>query len=985
MMFRVLGPLEVDLDGVTAPLSGARTRALLIALLLRPNRVVPATSLAETIWGDHLPRDATNALHQVVGRVRTHLGALGGSLVTRPPGYLLRVDGSAIDAECFTAGYRAARCLSASDPARAAELLDDALAWWRGPAYGEFADGVALAAAAGLEELRVAALEDRAGLCLVCGPLADAVVRARELAVRWPLRERPVELLMRALHADGRTGEALEAFRRHRTVLAGELGLDPGPGLRDLEATILRDEPSSRTIPAPRGPEPGPPVRPSPRRTTSALPWRPGPLLGRERELRLLRDCLDVQRLVTLVGPGGVGKTRLVLEAAHELAGDRAVWWTDLTPVGPERLLDTIADAVGAETPRAVEPAGALCDALRAHRGVLCLDNAEHVLDALAPFLERLVDVAPDLTVLVTTRERLAVAAEHVHTLTPLPVSGDAVADNPAAALFLSRAPGFEPDHVGEDDLALVVELCRRLDGLPLAIELGAACSATFGLAELAARLGERLDLLAGGRRTAAARHRTLRAVLDWSYGLLAEDEALLLARLVVFPGAFSLAQAESVCADDRLPRSSVGPLVARLVEQSLVQAGAGRFWLLETLRAYADERVEASDRSARRARHAHDTAGRLSTLREQLATPGEDVAVVAIAGLRPDLHAAWAWANGHDRMLGVRLAADVIEHAYYGQRLDLLEWGRTVASWSLPADRDCPGLPDALAAGAAACWAAGRLPEAQELATRGVAAAGGDDAPAAAHAVNQQACLAMFAGRTRDAVALFDRAAALHQAAGRPVRSLLCSISVWQAASYEGGAAEAGARMDDLLARARALGNPSALTWAHYVCGEAAADLAVDRALAEYAAAIEVGSQVDNRLFVMLARSSAVRLAARHAPVADALERIEHVVTQWEDLGSQAVQWWVLYNLVVLLVRVGSDRDAAVLAGAAGTAQHRGPAFPRDKEVLERTVALVRDRLGGDETDAALADGAALPFAGAVAVAGRAVRQAAGGAMTAT
>ncbi|MDD7942917.1 BTAD domain-containing putative transcriptional regulator [Actinomycetospora lutea] len=980
-MFRVLGPLEIEVDGVTRRVSGARARALLTALLLRANSVVPTSSLVDVLWGERPPRDAANALHQVVGRLRSQLGELGRSLVTRPPGYVLVVDESSVDAERFTVGYRVARGLSDSDPARAAALLDEALAWWRGPAYGEFAEGFALAAAAGLEELRVAALEDRAALLLSCGQTAEAVAAARELASRWPLRERPVELLMRALRADGRAGEALEAFRGYREVLAEELGLDPGPALRDIEADVLRDDapPALRT--ATRRPEVAAP-RASPERVAPALPWRPGALLGRERELRLLQGCLQKERLVTLVGPGGVGKTRLALEAAHELARDRTVWWADLTTVRVDRLVDTLADTTATDLPRTADPVGTLCTTLRAHRGLLCLDNAEHVLDALAPILERLHDAAPDITVVTTTRERLALADEHVHTVTPFPVSGSTLEDNPAVQLFVSRAPDLEPEGLDGGDLAVVVELCRRLDGLPLAIELGAACSSTFGLAELAARLGQRLDLLAGGRRTAAARHRTLRAVVDWSYALLGEDEARLLERLVVFPGTFSLGAAEAVCADDQLPPSSVGPLLARLVEQSLVQAGAGHFSLLETLRAYAEELLDESRRDALRARHAHVTAQRLTTLRRRLLAPRHDAPVAAAAdldALRPDLHAAWAYAAEHDRTLAVRLAGDVMEYAYYSQRLDLLEWGREVAAWD-PTDAVSPLLPDALAAGAAACWAVGSMREAAELAARGVAAAGGDTSPGAAHAINQRACLAMFAGRSEEAAALFARAASLHEAAGQPVRALLCEISVWQATSYrrgEDGANEAAARMGDLLARARTLGHPSALAWAHYVHGEAVADLAVDRALADYAAAIGASSAVGNRLFVMLARTSAVRLTARHAPVAEALEELEQVVTQWEDLGSEATQWWVLFNLVVLMVRAGSDRDGAVLAGAALAAGARHPSFPRDEAVLEDTLRQLRDRLGDEATDTALAEGATLPFATSVTWARRAVRAA--------
>ena len=985
MVFRVLGPLEVDVNGVPTSVSGVRARALMTALLLRPNSVASASWLVEALWGDRPPENAANALHQVVGRLRAQLGSAGASIVTRPPGYVLVAGESAIDADRFTAGYRAARGVAATEPARAAALLDEALAWWRGPAYGEFAEGFALAAAAGLEELRVAALEERVALSSATGAVADAVAGARDLVGRWPLRERPVEILMRALHADGRTGEALGAYRRHRELVAEELGLDPGPVLRELEAGILREDPSLAG-PARPGAEPArSPAEPAlgdaaAEPAVRALPWRPGAMLGRTRELALLLRCVGTARLVTLVGPGGVGKTRLALEAAHQLADGRPVWWVELTAVPAARLVDALADAMGVEIPRTADPAGSLCSTVRAHRGVLCLDNAEYLLPDLAPVLERLLDAAPDLAALVTTRERLAIGPEHVHVLTPLPVPGAEPRDNPAFRLFVARVPGLEADALAEDEVALVAALCRRLDGLPLAIELGAACASTFGLGELSDRLGRRLDLLSGGRRTAAARHRTLRAVVDWSYDLLSPDEALLLARLSVFPGAFSLGQAESVCPDGSLPEPMLAPLLARLVEQSLVQVGDGRFWLLETLSAYAGERLEPQDRDLVRERHARDTADRLSDLRASLATPYEAAAVAALTALDLDLHAAWAYAAEHDAALGVRLAGAVYEYAYYRQRLDLLEWGRHVAGWDAPDVADTPSLPDALAAGAAASWAAGLLDQAGALADRGVAVAGGPESPAAGHATNQQGCVAMFAGRVRDAAALFDRAAALHRDAGQPVRALLCTISVWQALSYadratEADVARAEAGLQSLRGDAEVLGNPTALAWAHYVSGEALADVDVERAAAAYTAAMEAGTRVDNRLFVTLARSSAVRLAARHGPVPQALAELERVAAQWEDLGNDAAQWWLLFNLFVLLVRAGSDHDSAVLAGAVHAARNQHPTFPRDLSLFDRELDRVRERWGASATDDALAEGAAMPYADAVAYARRALQ----------
>ncbi|HVE98481.1 MAG TPA: BTAD domain-containing putative transcriptional regulator [Mycobacteriales bacterium] len=971
MLFRVLGPLEVETAGVPAVPPGPRPRALLTALLLQPNTVVPAYRLAEAVWGEDPPEQFHRALHQVVARVRRALGPASRAVVTRPPGYLLVAGESSIDASCFEARYRAARARAAVDPGAAAVLLDEALALWRGPAYGEFADGFARPAAIRLEELRVVALEDRAALLLACGWPAEAAASAGDLAAREPLRERPVEVLMRALYAAGRSGEALEAFRRYRDDVASELGLDPTPGLRDLEVRILRDD-----LEAPRRVRVEVPTRPVPPPDphVRALPWRPSTLVGREHELLRLAESLATRRLVTVVGPGGVGKTRLALEVAHHVVEQgRTVWWADLTTVTAQRVVAALAEATGTEIPLGEDPAAALCAALRARRGVLCLDNAEHLLGPLAAVVERLLASAPDLVVLATSRERLALDAESVRVLAPLPLPDGADRDNPAMRLFVARAPGLDPAALADEEVRLIAEVCRRLDGMPLAIELGAARAATFGLAELAERLGERLDLLGGGRRTAALRHRTLRAVMDWSHELLTDDEARLFYRLSVFPGPFSLDQVESVCADEPSARTAIAGLVARLVEQSLVQTGQGRFWLLETLQAYARERLDAVGETRRlRERHARDTAARLAGLDRQLWSPAEETAVAALTGLVVDLHAAWDHARTHDRSLAVQLAGDVYDFAYIRQRLDLLDWGVRVASWDIAH----PRLPRALAAAAAAAWAGGRLDEAEEHAARAVAAAG-EHPTSAARAVAQQGNLAMFKGRTAEALAYFRAAAQLHREADEHVRALADEVSIAQVLTYAGRSAEARRIMEDVLPRARRAANPSLLSWAHYIAGEATAGTDVERALACYAAAIECGNQADCRLFVMLARSFSVALAARDGAPAAALDQFGKILEQWDRLGNELAELWALRFLVVLLDRVDASWDAAVLAGALLAAQDRYPKFGPYGAPVESALAHVRDRLGPSATDGALAEGARLGYPETVAHARRAIRSA--------
>jgi predicted ATPase/DNA-binding SARP family transcriptional activator len=964
VLFRVLGPLEVDSsEGIVVP-AGPRARALLTALLLEQGAVVPVHRLAEAVWGEEPPARVENAVHVVVGRARRALGPAGARLVTRAPGYQLDLGDARIDADLFEQRCRAARALSGRDPAAAARLLDEALGLWRGPAYGEFGESFARPAAVRLDELRRAADEDRAEALLQAGAVEDAVAAARDLAAAHPMAERPTAVLMRALSAAGRTGDALDAYQRHLRVLRDELGIDPPAELRELHTRILREE-----------------VGPTPRQTArdttppgrSQLPRRPSPLIGREDEVRTLSAAVADPALVTLLGPGGVGKTRVALEVAHQCAAaSRPVWWVDLVPVQSSRLLEAVAAATGVEIASGRDPVDALCTALAAHRGVLVLDNAEHVLDALAVLVERLRDGAPGLALLVTSRERLALDTEEVQRMAPLPLPTGADPDNPAVRLFLARAPGLAlPDEAG---LALVAQVCRRLDGLPLAIELGAARAGGLGLTVLLDRMGERLEVLGGGRRTADRRHRTLRAVVDWSHDLLDPEEAVLFRRLGVFPGSFTLDQVEAVCGG--ASRGSLPALLARLVEQSLVQpARSGRFQLLETLRAFTLERLAAAgEEHALRDAHARDTAARLAATSRRLWSEHEGEAVGDLTALTPDLHTAWAHALAHDRPLALRLAGDVYEFAYFRQRLDLLRWGLPIADWPI----DDPELAAALGTAAAALWSAGRMTEASATAERGITLAGGPDAPAAALPMNVSGDIAMFIGDTDDAIARYRRHAELRRARGQPVLGLVTELSVAHALVNAGRAEEAATVVAELLPQAVRSAVPTVMAWAHYLAGEAASETDPERAAASYRTAIEHGLRADSRLFVTMARTSAAALAARTGALREALAGFPVALEEWVQLGNQSVAWWLVQHVTVLLERAGAHTDAAVLAGAVLARENALAAIATDAERLQAALAAARERLGEHATTAALERGAGLTDAAVVARAQQALADAA-------
>ncbi|HXV92829.1 MAG TPA: BTAD domain-containing putative transcriptional regulator, partial [Pseudonocardia sp.] len=544
MLFRVLGPVEVDTGHAVLAPSGLRRRALLTALLLRPGQIVPAPRLVEAVWGEDPPGHPDNALQSVVARVRRDLGPAGPLLVTGPVGYGLHLRDARIDADLFEQDCRAARAAAETDPATAVALYDRALGRWRGPAYGEFAESFARPAAVRLAELRRTAAADRADALLRAGAVDEAVAAAGDLAAADPLAERPVVVLMRALAAAGRTADALAAYRHHVAHLRDELGLDPPAGLRALHERILRAEPVT----------PAPAARP---RTPVTSPPRLTPLtgfVGRDEERAGLARDLDTHRLVTVVGVGGVGKTTL----ARAVAADHptAVVCELAEVTRPDEVAGAVGDALGFPSLEAA------LMGLGADPRLLLLDNCEHVLDPAASAVGALLDTCPGLTVLATSREPLGLPGEQVVPLSPLPLpEGDDPArllDSPSAALLLTRAREAGSAIVLDDpDTATAVaELCRRLDGLPLALELAAARTRSMTPAEILAHLDRRLDLLRRTRERGPQRHRSLETAIAWSYDRLPASTQRFFARLGVFSGRFTAEEAHAVAgepADDVL------------------------------------------------------------------------------------------------------------------------------------------------------------------------------------------------------------------------------------------------------------------------------------------------------------------------------------------------------------------------------------------------------------------------------------------------
>ncbi len=564
MEVRILGPLEVGGEPFEG---GPKPRALLVSLALGRGVPVSTGQLIDAVWGERPPASAAHALQVYVSQLRK----AGLEIERHGEAYSLRVDG--LDAQQFEALLEAAGAHRASGRhAEALGSLEEALALWRGPALAGHDDAATRAERDRLEDLRVSALEDRAEAALALGRAAD-LPELERLAVEHPLRERLRAVLMLGLYRAGRQADALDAYAEIRTAL-DELGLEPGAELRALQGAILRQDGSLD-------------VEPESLRERRHLPAPATPLVGRRAEVDAVSGLVGGEtRLVTLTGPGGAGKTRVALQAAHELAAAFAdgVWFVGLAAlVDPALVRPAIAQALGLAEET-------LAEELRGRDVLLLLDNFEQLLEA-APVVGELLQAAPGLRVLTTSRARLRVYGEHELEIPPLPAAD-------AEALFVgrARAAGREPPPG-----PLVADICRRLDGLPLAIELVAARTAELTPAELTSSLDDRLELASKGARDLPERQRTLRAAIGWSHDLLEPDEQRLFADLGAFAGGFTRAAVEEVSGTEAAEH------LAGLVGASLVRrADDGRYRMLQTIREYAVERLHArGDAMDVRRRHA--------------------------------------------------------------------------------------------------------------------------------------------------------------------------------------------------------------------------------------------------------------------------------------------------------------------------------------------------------------------------------------------
>lgn len=916
LRYRLLGPLEVADDDRPIAVPSPQQRLLLAMLLVEAGRTVHAGALIDALWGERLPGDPSAALRTQVSRLRRRLGSRAGDLITDEVGYRLVVGDGCLDTQKFE------RLL-------ADDRVDDALALWRGPALGEFADrDFAAAAAARLDERRLGARERRAANAITEGCAHDAIADLEPLVAEHPERERARELLMEALYRAGRQTDALAVFETWRRDLAGR-GLEPGPALAQLERRILQHQ-----FPA----------------TGRSFPVPASTFVGREHEIGTIAITLRTARIVTLCGPGGVGKTRLGLEVARRLSDQYpdGVRFCDLSALRrPGQVARAVAASVGVSdaVPRPGDQlVDQLVDRLTERRVLLVIDNCEHLLHAIASVVDRIVGHTDGITVLATSRERLGLHGEIVHPLEPL----DATA---ASELFIDRARGVDPTFALDEPS--VSQICARLDRLPLAIELAAACMQATTAPELVAALDEPLGLLTLGSRT-TARHASLAAVIDWSYELLSVEERAALDRFAVFAGRVDSDAATTVTG------APLGVLL-HLVDRSLLTASRAdvtRYSMLGTLRDYAlarlDERAELDAVRNDHAVWAVDLAERAAV---HLAGPDEPQWAARVARHLDEFRAAHVWLVGHDPEGALRLSAALHHWAFWRGRSEVFRMAEVAAA---TASTTSPLWLDVMSSAAVGAWQRGDLAAAEAAAKA---------ATGHRRAIEALADVAFLRGELACARALFLQSAALAEAAGDTLQ-LVWDLGSAALALHYGGQAVDG-EPARVLAIAEECGSPSARAFARFVVGE------VSGSEDDLRTAVELAQRVGSDLLDSLAVVSLAAAAGRRGDTEPALDHYEQAIRTWHQVGAWSPLWITLRTFIRVLADLGLNGDAATLHGATRHPR-TGPApYGADFDVMQQTADALLRRLGQHDFDSHVSRGAGLPDDEVVKFALEAVRRA--------
>jgi predicted ATPase/DNA-binding SARP family transcriptional activator len=888
---------------------------VLAVLLLRAGTVVATDALTEALWGSDPPDSAASVLRLYISNLRRCLPP--DRLVTRSPGYVLLVEEGELDADRFeTLFAEGRRTLAEGSPRLARSLLGRALALWRGATLADLAsEPFAREAADRLEELRLQCVEERVAADLDLGHHREVLAELELLVATHPLRDRLRCQLMLALYRSGRQADALACYRHGRDVLLEEHGLDPGTELRELERRILQQDEA---------------LEPTRRFALTAerhhVPMPPTATIGRDREISELHQRLlsGTERLVTLVGPGGVGKTRLALESAARVGQDLAdgALLVELGAVrDPGLLLASIGHALGLRPLNGSSWRELLADHLRSLELLLVLDNLEHLVEAAAPLVE-LLALAPRVRVLATSTTVLRLSGEQVLVLAPLERSA-------AIELFIRQAiaagcPAGIPA-ASRDTLEMI---CERLEGSPLAIELAAPWLRVLSAGELLLRLDSRLNLLSGGPRDSPARHRALRATIDWSFELLTADAQRLLTQLSVFAGGFSVDSMTAVAG------SEMGlEQLDTLVTASMVHASDDRYQLLEVMRDYAAERL-GSDLEPR-SRHAEHFAGLAATAEQQLSGADQSIWLERLEVERDNLRVALDWlAAGEDTA-----AAELHMAAALGR------------FW----------------------YVRGHIREGMSRLQHAIGRAGRGDDASLAKALRAASALAVIQGDYSLANELATRSLSSYRRLGDRA-GVARSLNNLGAIQHARGELDvAAATLEECIRECAEVGDDRLLALAQNNCGDAAlSQREFDTAAAHFAQSLAILQKLGDSANVARSMYNLGAVAIEQNRLEDAGRLLAQSISLSEQVGDHEDIAWCLIAFAAIASRTQQTHDGARMLGfTVALLDEIGATMkPFERSLYERTREALDSALGSTQFDTAVSEGERLQLSDAVSLA---------------
>jgi predicted ATPase/DNA-binding SARP family transcriptional activator len=983
MWVQLTGRLRLVADDgtvVDADAFPGRQGQSVFAYLAAHHRPVPREELAELLWPDRLPRAWERDLSVIVSRLRSlfrSAGFSGSDLLVGTAGtYEMRLPpGTAVDldviAEEITRGEAA---FGTGDWESALVAVSTAAERARRPLLPGFDAAWLDSKRDELRSFLVHSLDLAARARSRLGDTAEAVRCAREAVKLEPLREGGYVTLMRIHLEVGDRAQALRIYEKCRVVLAEELGVDPSPETQAVYLEALRSGGKEENAAASRKSGaaglPGMAVTRS-ENLPGNLPAAVDSFLGRDTEVPVLINLVRRRRIVTLVGVAGVGKSRLAVECARRLAPEHpdGAWLCELSALRS-------ADAVGHATAAAlsVTPAPGtdtdtifhLVEALRTRRLLVVLDNCEHLLDEVRRLVAALAERCPSVHVLATSREPLGAAGEHVWRVQPLalpfPGAHPASASHrtPALRLFADRARAVDPGFALTDaTMPAVADICRRVDGLPLAIELAARRVDVLSPAEIADRLHDPLRLLVSRRPVDVERHRDLRRTIEWSYDLLGDAEQRAFERMAVFAGDFDLGAVGAVCTP---PGEDELELVSSLVDKSMVVAHPGapsRYVLFETLRQYAAERLDArGETGAANGRHGRHFVEVAENAELRLRSAEEAAAVAVLNRELTNLRLAHAWAREHDLERALRLSAALHWYAFFRHRFELYHWAEQAVE--APGAADLPRFAAAASAAANGAWVRGDRRVAAHLAERALAKVAPDD-PERRFPAHVLGDVALFEGRLEEAYSWYDEALALSRAAQDAFHAGIMLGNHALVRAYQGDIDEALRLATEGQREARSSGSPTCEAWNRYAVGEALSTHDPERAIEALDASMVASRQVENRFMLGVALVTVSSLRSQYGKPKQALHSFLDVINHWHEAGNWTQQWTALRNLVQLLLRIEQYEPAAVLLAAIRKTATAAPAFGIDAERLLDAEVALGTALGPKRMVAAVTRGTAM------------------------